>query len=241
MDHLTPIPAMTRSRIQRVLLRAVTWAFPALMIWTTLLDRPLLPAFLSPTAERTLYFKLPIAGARFHWEFLDPDAFLAGELTLRIINDDRDETLVVFREGQIQEGWEMIGTAGPDRGFYFGFSTDRRFRTARDDSLVITLTAPRDLRGRGPDSEGTLPAGTWQMTGTYSGLYGRGWNLIGYMSGGDGAPVAFMECWDSVWPITITKSTGWMGLKPADEDESGWFQKFRPERGVDGRRCGSHI
>jgi hypothetical protein len=42
------------------------------------------------SADRTLYFKLPIEGARFHWEFLDPQAFLSGELTLRILNKDRD-------------------------------------------------------------------------------------------------------------------------------------------------------
>jgi len=142
-----------------------------------------LPAVFSPSAERTLYFKLPIEGAQFHWKFLEADALLAGELTLRIINKDRDQTFVVFRAGTIADRWQMIGTTDRDGGVYFGFSTTDRFLTAPSDSLIITLTAANDLLGQGTYNEGVLPAGTWQMTGTYSVLYGGLWNPFDYLGG----------------------------------------------------------
>ena len=133
-----------------------------LSLWNSLFDGRV-PAALSPTVSRTLYFKLPIAGTRFHWTFLDRRAFLSGELTLRILNtrEKRDQTLVIFRDGKISDGWAMIGKMPRDSSVYFGFETQERFPTTVGDSLVITLVAREDLRGRGPHSEGTLPKGTW--------------------------------------------------------------------------------
>ena len=81
----------------------------ALLLWGRV------PAFLSPTVNRTLYFKLPIEGTRFHWTFGDRLAFEAGELTLRIVNTKRgrDQTIVIFRHGQVSAGWEMIAAVTP--------------------------------------------------------------------------------------------------------------------------------
>jgi len=220
--------------------RLFSWILTAVLLWTSVFGGPL-PAFLTPAASRTLYFKLPLEGVRFHWDFQDAAAFLAGELTLRIINGNRDETLVVFRDGKIHDGWEMIGDDKGDGSFYFGFATDDRVRTAQGDSLIITLTVKQDLLGRGTYTEGVLRAGTWQMTGTYSGLYGGRWNPMDFVVLGKDPPVAYMQCWDSVWPMEITKTEGWRGAKPANEDSVGFFRRMRPERGVDGRRCGSHI
>jgi hypothetical protein len=192
-----------------------------------------------PAAERTLYFKLPIEGARFHWSFLDPEAFLSGELTLRILNKGHDQTLVVFRDGKIHDGWEMIGDEWPDGSFYFGFATTHRVRTKADDSLVITLKATNDLLGRGPYSEGVLAAGVWQMTGTYSSLYGGRWNPIDLVVLGGDPPIAFMQCWKDVWPIRITKEEGWKGARP--KGEGGLFGRLSNPRGTNGNACGSHI
>lgn len=196
---------------------------------------------IGPTAERTLYFKLPIEGVRFHWHFLDPDAFFAGELTLRIINKDRDETLVVFRDGEMFDGWRMIGDGGPDGAIYFGFETDDRVRTSPSDSLIITLTAVQDLGGRGRYQEGTLPAGTWTMTGIFSSLYGGRWNPVDLLLLHGRPPVAYMECWDDVWPIVVTRAYGARGAQPTENGVMRLMSRMLPERGVDGRRCGSHI
>jgi hypothetical protein len=192
-----------------------------------------------PAADRTLYFKLPVEGARFHWRFLDPEAFLSGELTLRILNKGHDQTLVVFRDGKIHDGWEMIGDARPDGSLYFGFATTHGIRTKADDSLVVTLKVTNDLLGRGPYSEGVLAAGVWQMTGTYSSLYGGRWNPIDLVVLHGRPPIAFMQCWKGVWPVTITKAEGWNGAKP--EDEVGLFRRLSKPRGTDGSTCGSHI
>lgn len=214
------------------------FACAALAITVFAFAPPYLTSF-ATSADRTLYFKLPIEGERFHWVFLDREAFLSGELTLRILNKDRDQTLVVFRDGRILDGWKMIGEERPDRGFYFGFTTTDRFRTKANDSLIVTLKATKDLRGRGPYSEGVLSAGVWQMSGTYSSIYGGRWNLLDF-AGRDGEPpIASMQCWTGVWPITITKREGWQGAPPRDEISVA--RKVNRSRGTNGRLCGSHI
>lgn len=192
------------------------------------------------SAKRTLYFKLPIEGVEFHWMFLDRQAFLSGELTLRILNKGRDDTLVVFRDGKISDGWEVIGDDKPEKGVYFGFATaTRRFRTRADDSLIVTLKAPKDLLGRGPESEGVLAAGVWEMSGSYSSIYGGKWSPLDLIVLHGDPPVAFMECWAGVWPITITKREGWMGI-PLTEKPS-IIRNLVRSRGTNHRPCGSHI
>lgn len=219
---------------RRVLRGALPWAAFA---FATYVFVPAIPSF-APAAERTLYFKLPLEGVRFHWLFLDPAAFLSGELTLRILNKDRDQTIVVFRDGKIQDGWEMIGEPRPDGAFYFGFATTTRVPTKANDSLIVTLKATTDLRGRGPETEGVLAAGVWQMSGSYSALYGGKWNPLDYFVLFGDPPVAYMQCWAGVWPITITKQEGWMG--PAKPETLGFLRKLIKERGTNGRLCGSH-
>lgn len=211
-------------------------------LWLTWFDGRV-PAVLSPTVERTLYFKLPIAGTRFHWTFLDRRAFLSGELTLRTVNAsrDRDQTLVVFRKGTITTGWEMIGDMPRDSSVYFGFSTAQRVATAVGDSIVLTLTVAEDLHGRGPYSQGTLVTGTWVATGTYTALYGGTLNPLKALVRAGQPPIAFLTCWDTTWVLRDVSDDGWMGPKPTGEDDGGVMGRLKPERGVDGRRCRSRL
>lgn len=221
---------------------ALSLALTTFFLWNSLFGGRM-PAFLSPTVERTLYFKLPIAGEEYHWRFRDGKAFLAGELTLRIVNPsrERDDTLVVFRHGVIRDGWQMISQSNPDSAFYFGFSTAQRVPTSVGDSLILTLVAPTDLRGIGPYREGTLAAGTWQATGTYSSLYGGTLNPLHNIVRWGQAPIAFMECWDTVWPVSVTNNRGWMqGAAPEEDGEESVFEASLMHRGVDGRQCVSH-
>ena len=213
-----------------------------LSFWNTLFGGRV-PAALSPTVARTLYFKLPIAGTRFHWTFLDRRAFLSGELTLRILNrrDKRDQTLVIFRDGKISDGWAMIGDTRPDSSFYFGFDTQARFPTTVGDSLIITLVAREDLRGRGPHSEGTLPKGTWVATGTYALLSGGTLNPLRDLVSVGGPPAAFLQCWDTVWRLEQARDVGWIGPKPAEDKEVDRGTRDLGQRGVDGRRCRSTL
>lgn len=231
-----PPPTATR-RVLRLLL---PFLIPCVTLWMTLCDGRV-PAFMSPTVERTLYFKLPIDGTRFHWTFFDRRAFLSGELTLRILNADRDrdETLVIFRNGKITEAWEMIGDERPDSSFYFGFATERRFATSVGDSVVLTLIATEDLQGRGPYSSGTLAKGTWVATGTYGSLYGGTLNPLRDLVRVGDSPIAFLSCWDSSWVLLDVSDEGWKGTKPTDEDDTSFLGRLRPARGVDGRRCRS--
>jgi hypothetical protein len=231
-------PAAARSLLSRL----VPFLFLSALLWLTWCDGRV-PPYLSPTVGRTLYFKLPIDGTRFHWTFLDRRAFLSGELTLRIVNADRnrDQTLVIFRSGKITEGWEMIGDVPRDSSFYFGFSTGQRIATAVGDSVIVTLIAMEDLRGRGPYSQGTLAKGTWVATGTYTALYGGTLNPLRDLVRAGDPPIAFLTCWDTSWVLRDASEEGWMGSKPTDEDDVGFVTRLKPERGVDGRRCRSRL
>lgn len=226
----------------RLLRHLAPFLFLFASLWLTWCDGRV-PSFLSPTVKRTLYFKLPIAGTRFHWTFVDRRAFLSGELTLRIVNAarDRDQTLVVFENGKITEGWEMIGDARPDSSFYFGFSTGQRIATAVGDSVIVTLNVTEDLRGRGPYSQGTLATGTWVATGTYTGLYGGTLNPLRDLVRAGDPPIAFLTCWDTAWVLRDASDEGWMGSKPTGDDDVNVFERFKPQRGVDGRRCRSTL
>lgn len=229
-------------RASRLLRRATSPLLLGMSLWLSMCDGRM-PSFLSPTVARELYFKLPIDGTRFHWVFLDRRAFLSGELTLRIVNTrrSRDETLVIFRNGRIAEGWHMIDGARGDSTAYFGFSTAHRFATAVGDSLILTLTAAEELRGIGPYTAGTLAPGTWIATGTYSALYGGTLNPFRDVVRLGEPPIAFLECWDTTWVLQHARDEGWMGEKPAGEDHVSLLQRLKPARGVDGRRCRSTL
>ena len=233
------VPPTAARRLRR---RLLPFLLPCAMLWLTWWDGRL-PPFLSPTVERTLYFKLPIDGTRFHWAFLDRSAFLSGELTLRIVNADRDreQSLVIFRNGRITAGWKMIGGESRDSSAYFGFATGERFATAVDDSIIVTLIATEDLRGRGPYSQGTLARGTWVATGTYTALYGGTLNPLRDVVRWGKPPIAFLGCWDTTWVLRDARDGGWIGPKPPDDDSMSvvrrLVRRLVRERGVDGRRC----
>ena len=233
---------LSHTAARRLLSRLFPLFLLCATLWLTWCDGRV-PPFLSPTVKRTLYFKLPIAGTRFHWTFLDRRAFLSGELTLRIVNADRDrdQTLVIFRNGRITEGWEMIGDVTRDSSFYFGFSTRERMSTAVGDSVIVTLIATEDLRGRGPYSQGTLAKGTWVATGTYTALYGGTLNPFRDLVRAGRPPIAFLTCWDTSWVLREASDKGWMGPKPSGEDDVNFVTRLKPERGVDGRRCRSTL
>jgi hypothetical protein len=145
---------------------------------------------------------------------------------------------VIVRDGAIADGWTPLDDR-PDGALYFGFATDRRVLTQADDSLVITLTAPSALRGCGPYREGTLPAGTWQVTGTYSAMFGGRWNPFDLVALWGDPPVAHLACWRDTWPITVTKEEEWKGAGvDAKHPLQRWL--FGAKRRTNGDRCGSH-
>ena len=236
-DHQaeSPDPSEARSRLRGKIISAL---FPLSVIWIVVFDGRL-PTALTPAIDSTLYFKLPLEGVEFHWTFDDPEAFLAGELTLQIVNGDEEREIVVFRDGVIREGWRMIGDARADGGFYFGFSTEERFPTAPADSLLITLTTLEDLSGRGPHHRAVLKAGVWEMSGTYSAIYGGWWNPLHLLIRLGQPPAAYLECWDATWPMTVTANEGWSDSQ-ADSSERRRVLGLFAEKGVDGRLCGSH-
>lgn len=208
------------------------------MLWS-LIGEGRVPVALSPTVERRIYFKLPVAGTRYHWHFSNRADFLAGELALRISNArrGRDDTLVVFRHGRISDGWRMIDGDQRDGSAYFGFSSEKRFRTTAGDSLTLTFVAPKALPGIGPYAAGTLRAGRWIATGSYRSMYGGTLSPIRDLVNIGESPIAFLGCWDNSWPLIDRRNQGWMGIAKVNDNEPNLLERVRPPRGEDGRRC----
>lgn len=196
-------------------------------------------------ALRQLYFKLPLTQPRFHWRFSDVEAFLGGRLTLRIIRDGVAESIVVFDQGVISQGWAPIGSGPPDE-IYFGFRSSRRYMTTVRDSLEIELVAAEDLWGIGDRISGFLPAGTYRATGSYSHLTGYASDRwLPVVSQVEQVPLevleampetqalvkrlndmpneldsqAIMECWRQAWPLE-PRGAGWLSPKEVAEHEA---------------------
>lgn len=182
------------------------------------------PAPPSEQIDRPLSFKLPLEQPRFHWRFLEKDAFLAGSLMLRIIHDGAVESIVVFQDGTIAEGWEpMAAVSGVNEEIYFGFTSSTRYATAPGDSLEIELVVVEPLAGIGAYQRGTLPAGRYLSTGSFSGFI---------------YSMAFMECWRQPWSLTITAEEGWMTMPAAQRAARMLLASQLPdEMGLDGRSC----
>jgi len=217
--------------------------------------------------DRRLYFKLPLKQPRFHWQFLEKEAFLAGSLTLRIIRDGAVESLVVFQDGTIAEGWEpMAAVSGVNEEIYFGFTSSTLYATAPGDSLEIELVAGEPLAGIGAYQQGTLPAGRYLSTGSFSRLIddtSAQWvALIAAMKGirrdelesmpeiqalrerlsaieGRQEYMAFMECWRQPWSVTITAEEGWLPAAQAARSRAltSRLAGAPDEVGTDGRSC----
>ena len=211
------------------------------------------PAPPSEQIDRSLSFKLPLEQPRFHWRFLEKDAFLAGSLMLRIIHDGAVESIVVFQDGTIAEGWEpmagmprsegnMAGrgrpyVSGVNEDIYFGFTSSTRYATAPGDSLEIELVVVEPLAGIGRYRQGTLPAGRYLSTGSFSGFIFANWEALSDAAA-QGHSMAFMECWRQPWSLTITAEEGWMTMPAAQRAARILLASQLPdEMGLDGRSC----
>jgi len=199
----------------------------------------------SEPVDRPLSFKLPLAlyaGRSLGWVFLDEGAFLAGSLTLRIIRDGAVETIVVFQDGTVAEGWVPVPSPpGASEGIPFGFRSSTLHATAPGDSLEIELVAVEPLVGRGAFLQGTLPAGRYLSMGSYSAI-SINVLLLEESSVRDrtGAaftvPTAFMECWRQPWSLTILTGEGWLPV--AERAAALEIVPTEPPRvGLDRRRC----
>jgi hypothetical protein len=190
--------------------------------------------------ERSLYMKLPLEQPRFHWQFADREALLAGSLEIAIHGaDGRDTVLTVFRDGAWAPGWRAIESSRGVGEIYFGFVGDVGVRTHPKDSVVVRLRAVEDLDGIGAHRRGVLPTGEYQASASYSNLIGH--PLIPLFPTGR-SPVAYIGCWRETWDLDVTEEAGWRGALSEDRPfvlatrlSSVFDNAF--ERGTDGDRC----
>lgn len=130
--------------------------------------RPPLQTTIAEPVARPLYLKLPLAGVRFHWCFVNRDEVLSGKLTLEVRRGETTNEIVIFEGGAITPGWDASLSGSPCAGeFYFLFVSTTRYLTAPGDELELELIVPQDLEGIGAYQAGILEAGTYRTAGTY--------------------------------------------------------------------------
>jgi hypothetical protein len=152
--------------------------------------------------ERKIYFKLPLKQTQFHWRFQNRQAFLSNKLTLILKGNKRTETIDVFKNGEISDGWEVIDAKrNPPGQIYFGFLSTRRFPISALDKVEIKLQLTTDIQGIGPYNKGILKAGNYGSTCT----------VIIYASNTDTAYTGLDATCAPTWDLVITDNKGWMG------------------------------
>jgi hypothetical protein len=227
--------------------RLATFALVFLFVWKGMdvVSKGLTRAFFGGGAgDRSLYMKLPLDLPRFHWKFADEAAVLAGSLELEMAGPDgRDTVLTVFRDGEMQPGWRAIETDRGEGELYFGFIFDGQVPTHPRDSVIVRLEAVEDLAGKGRWHTAVLPEGTYRTVASYSTLTGHP-TLASLVPGtDDDGPRAYVGCWRELWPLRISKPSGWAGTP--DDREERWYgggpdflSRISPEeRGEDGAVC----
>ncbi len=129
---------------------------------------PLQTTIAEPVA-RPIYLKIPLAGVRFHWCFMNRDEFFSGKLTLEVRRGGTTNEIVIFEGGAITPGWEtpLLGSLCEEESFYFLFFSTTRYLTAPGDELELELIVQEDLEGIGAYQTGLLEAGTYRTAGTY--------------------------------------------------------------------------
>ena len=137
--------------------------------------RPQLETTITEPVARHIYLKIPLAGVRFHWCFMNRDELLSGKLTLEVRRGDTTNEIVIFEGGAITPGWEtpLLGSPCGEESFYFLFFSTTRYLTAPGDELEAELIVQEDLEGIGAYQTGILEAGTYRTAGTYLDLRTR--------------------------------------------------------------------
>ncbi len=191
--------------------------------------------------ERRISLKLPLEQPTFHWEFRSREALLAGKLVLRITRGEKTEEIVIFADGKFSEDWDApkLGDIPREGGeVYFCFQSSTNYLTAPGDKLEIELTVTTDLDGIGSLQTGVLPAGKYVSKGNYSGLVDvldtskaealfRGQSQTGMLTDQQRASLqkvhetadykAWLENWETQWPLRITGEKGWLPEDKAEE------------------------
>jgi len=191
--------------------------------------------------KRSIALKLPLQQADFHWVFGNRDDFLAGKLMLRIVHVDKSEDIVIFENGKLSDGWQLMPTPpSVGDGAYFGFVSTKKYATVPGDALALELTVTKDLDGIGPTETGVLPAGKYTTKGIFSGLTdeidlsaltAEITKKHGKLTDEDNKLItkmhemndykAFCENWTTQWPLKITGDKGWLPAKQAAALKAG--------------------
>lgn len=171
---------------------------------------------------RRVVLKLPLRQPALHWTFMSKEDYLAGKLVLRFVRGEETTEIVVFEDGKIREGWNLlVFLETPGAGeVYFGIESSKKYTTSSADMVEIELHVKSDLEGIGERRTGILPKGVYKSRGRYSKLdneYEVSDKLNAMLSRGIllGLQKAFefravLGDWDEQWKLNITGREGWI-------------------------------
>lgn len=149
--------------------------------------------------------------------------YLAGKLILRIKQGEKITEIVIFEDGRISAGWQTIPLPENLKAgeIYFGFESIKPYLTAPNDNIELELHVVKDLDGIGALQTGFLPAGIYKAQGTYSMLTNE-YQVPDEFKAMPEETIeklkkatefrAFLEDWDTKWPLQITGNEGWLDL-----------------------------
>jgi RNA polymerase sigma factor (sigma-70 family) len=170
---------------------------------------------------RTLALKLPLEQPALQWTFMSEADTLAGKLTLRITREEKTVDIIVFENGHFAEGWQamrlpLYPKAGEIR---YRFTSSQQYFTSPDDTLELQWQVPTDLDGIGRFQTGILPAGVYKTRGTYTVISDEyqvpdafkafPQDTVARLKA-ENSYTAFMEKWQTQWPLQITSDEGWL-------------------------------
>ncbi|MCK5590900.1 MAG: hypothetical protein KAI72_02990 [Candidatus Pacebacteria bacterium] len=165
--------------------------------------------------ERKIQLKLPLEQPLFHWMFISKKDLLSGKLVLKIKRNESIDEIIIFNNGEFNDGWEAISFDLPEKAMgeiYFGFISTKKYLTAPGDKIEIELTIVEDLEGIGRLQTGVLKASVYKSKGKFLIL-----DELKLKKQGVANNTAYFDNWETQWSLEITKEKGWLPPQEAAE------------------------
>jgi hypothetical protein len=175
----------------------------------------LLSACVDDNAERAskrLVLPLPLDQAWLNWEFVSCEDLLASDLYIVVNDGSTSNHLWVTKQGRCQNGWQLsawkpanlsLGEGAASHSFIFTYSSSPLLIAS--NIVEVIFDAKADLHGASPFVSGFLPKGKYRAEGILVEDH-----------------IGLRPDWTTVWPVVITRDSGWLSPKKARTTRRAW-------------------